>query len=420
MKKVLSVLLAAAMVMGMSVSTFAATNKFFKPDPDAVNNTNVENIKWENVIIFDEDDDYKATVDAGEDYDELEAGDQLFFRVYGMEKAVCEDCDDAGKNSDECDHVADWSIDQDWIVKVNNEEFVDSIELYFDDEATDDYAELKNNIPYVKVVIADDFNHFEEDETTDFWFYIYDTDEKKSSDKARVKYDFNEYPVVYLCDEDCTKSHGVGDDKDNYKVIEWEENGCVVELEDPAIYVLCDCKKCYKASQKVMFSIEHDDVEVYFQAKMIPGEEYLTKITSDYNKSLAKAYDYDMQVLTIDTELKVDAIFEAAKDEYVVLEVVDGELYEVESEFVTKYEVIEDEILTKGYKVTNIDNGQFVLVAEDADLDLEDDTRKDVVVEDTTSTDKENPSTGANDFVGAAVALAVVSVAAAGALAFKK
>ena len=67
-----------------------------------------------------------------------------------------------------------------------------------------------------------------------------------------------------------------------------------------------------------------------------------------------------------------------------------------------------------------MDNGAFVLVDADADLDWEDTTRKEVVVEDTTSSDKTNPNTGANDFVGAAVALAVVSVAAAGALAFKK
>ena len=183
------------------------------------------------------------------------------------------------------------------------------------------------------------------------------------------------------------------------------------------MYVLCD--DCFTTSQKVMFESDLDDKSVYFQAKMIPGEEYLTTVYTKFDKALTKAYDVDMNVLHIDTELKIDAIFESAKDDKVVLEVVDGELYEVESEFVTKYEVVKDKVLTKGYKVSNIDNGAFVLVDADADLDWEDTTRKEVV-EAPAADDKANPSTGANDFVGAAVALAVVSVAAAGALAFKK
>ena len=50
MKKVLSVLLAAAMVMGMTVSASAA-NFFGKGSTDAVNTTTVKNISWESVVI---------------------------------------------------------------------------------------------------------------------------------------------------------------------------------------------------------------------------------------------------------------------------------------------------------------------------------------------------------------------------------
>ena len=395
MKKVLSVMLAAAMVMGMSVSAMA-TDFFAAGSSDAVNETPVSEINWTEVIIINKHDIYEDTVAAGKNYKELNAGDELYFNMN-----------------------IEGEADKNWVVKVNEEEFVEDIVFYYEDDADDIHNALELNTAYVKVTIADDFDHYAEDGKTNFWFYVYDLEAKESSEKAVVKYSFDNYAVVNLCKDDCTHKHGSDRDDIECEKIGHDADHRAVKLgkTDPVVYVLCD--ECSTTSQKVMFSIDLDGKEVYFQAKMIPGEEYLTTVYTKYDKALTKAYDIDMNVLHIDTEMKVDAIFESAKDDKVVLEVVDGELYEVESEFVTKYEVTKGE-LTKGYKVTNIDNGAFVLVDADADLDWEDTTRKEVVVEDTTSSDKTNPNTGANDFVGAAVALAVVSVAAAGALAFKK
>jgi hypothetical protein len=401
MKKVLSVLLAAAMVMGMSVSTFAADKDFYAPSAKPVDNeVKVEWLAFHDVVVKNADGkyDYKTYDQA---YKELEAGDELYFTV----------CD----NWYEEPTALKSKADKDWVIKVKNSEYVEDAEFFYDEKGV-----LNEGALFVKITLADDFDHYAED-GVDFYFYIYDTARKESSDKAFVKYSFDAYPVVYLCDTDCAKDHKL--DRDDVECKVWDVDGhdddLLVHVEDPAIYVLCDCKNCYTTSQEVMFHVDYNKTDVYFTGKMIPGEEYLTQANTKFDKALTKAYDVDMFVLTIDTEMKVDAIFEAKKDNKVVLEVIDGELYEVESEFVEKYEVIEDEILTKGYKVENIDNGTFVLVDADADLDWEDTTRKEVV-EAPVADDKANPSTGANDFVGAAVALAVVSVAAAGALAFKK
>ena len=396
MKKVLSVMLAAAMVMGMSVSAMA-TNFFAAGSSDAINETPVSEIKWTETIIINKHDIYEDTVAAGKDYKELNAGDDLYFPMN-----------------------IEGEADKNWVVKVNEEEFVEDIVFVYETDADDIHEALETETAYVKVTIADDFDHYAEDGKTNFWFYVYDLEDKESSEKAVVKYSFDDYAVVNLCKADCAHKHG--SDRDDAKHVAIIGSDLTVRTAklgktDAAKYVLCD--DCFTTSQKVMFEIELDDRAVYFNAKMIPGEEYLTTVYTKFDKALTKAYDVDMFVLNIDTELKMDAVFESAKDDKVVLEVVDGELYEVESEFVTKYEVVKDKVLTKGYKVSNIDNGAFVLIDADADLDWEDTTRKEVV-EAPVADDKANPSTGANDFVGAAVALAVVSVAAAGALAFKK
>ena len=420
MKKVLSAILAAAMVMGMTVSASAA-NFFANEDTESINAQWASDIKWTDVVIINKHGKLEDVKKAGEKYDELNAGDELYFYTGISAKA-----------------------DKDWVVKVNNEEFVEDIEFYYETKADKLPTDaMGTEYLYVKVTIADDFDHYAEDGKTNFWFYVYDTNKynhndegviyknadgskqvlteaQRTSETAKVKYSFDDYAVVNLCKSGCTHNHGTDRDDANHVAIvgsDVDDNRTVLlGKTDPAKYVLCE--KCFTTSQKVMFEAELNEKEVFFQAKMIPGEEYMTTIYSKFDKALTKEYDVDMNVLHIDTELKVDVIFESAKDNKVVLEVVDGELYEVETEFVEKYEVTKGE-LTKGYKVANMANGTFVLVDADADLEWEDTTRKEVV-EAPVADDKANPSTGANDFVGAAVALAVVSVAAAGALAFKK
>ena len=154
---------------------------------------------------------------------------------------------------------------------------------------------------------------------------------------------------------------------------------------------------------------------VMVKAKFFKGDEILVKSSEAFkwNKSLSKKYDTDIEVLTFNTELDVrEVIFESAKDNKQVVAVVDGDFVAVESEFVSKYEIIKGVELVKGY-VADVDANAGAYALVDADLEIE---AAEVEVE----ADKANPETGAADFVGAAVAMAVVSVAAAGALALKK
>ena len=92
---------------------------------------------------------------------------------------------------------------------------------------------------------------------------------------------------------------------------------------------------------------------------------------------------------------------------------IDGELVEVEAEWVEEYEVNDVEI-ADGFVIKTKELGYYVVSDVEAEIEAE------AEVEAPVEADKANPETGAADFVGAAVAMAVVSVAAAGALALKK
>ena len=67
-----------------------------------------------------------------------------------------------------------------------------------------------------------------------------------------------------------------------------------------------------------------------------------------------------------------------------------------------------------GWVIETNELGYYIV----SDIELEIEAEEEVEAE--VEADKANPETGAADFVGAAVAMAVVSVAAAGALALKK
>ena len=386
MKKVLSAILAAAMVMGMSVSAFAA--EYSVPASvgtvDAPINLGSE-VVWGNAHHFQGKKEVKvAPVDSQVDF-ALEAGDVIYFEVK---------YDDP---NDGADAYVLREMPNDWIVKINNAEYVEDAELV----VTKDINGL-NNALHVKVTIADDFDAKDvtrenEDEQVEFFMYIKDANTKKESAKAKVHFSLAEYEVIYLCESDV---------KD------------VVEVEEDVLYALCDGKNNKKCTEKcdhksAMVVLDFDGVMV--KAKFFKGDEILVKSSEAFkwNKSLSKKYDTDIEVLTFNTELDVrEVIFESAKDNKQVVAVVDGDLVAVESEFVSKYEIIKGVELVKGY-VADVDANAGAYALVDADLEIE---AEEVEVE----AEKANPETGAADFVGAAVAMAVVSVAAAGALALKK
>ncbi len=370
MKKVLSVLLAAAMVMGMSVSAFAASaDKTFGAGDSSTNYKDITDIKASlefNYVMHKEGNTYVA-YDSSKDIKDLKAGDTLYFRVDWAD----------GKNFA-------GKADKDWRIKVDNAQFVDSAEFFYDEKGT-----IWNNEKnlYVKVVLEDDFDAYEEEEVK-FHFYIYDRENDVEGDKIKVAYDFIDYNKEELTKED----------------LSW-----VITVDEPTTYT-------YKKGEKAAKATIDFDGTAYTEFKMYSGEKYTLSAETKYNKDLSKEYDTDVEVITF--RLKnvdnVDILFPASKDNKQVVAVVDGELVPVEAEYIKGHK-FESGKKADGYLVENAEYTQYAVI--DADVEIEVEETKDTTKP---STDKTNPETGANDFVGAAVALAVVSVAAAGALAFKK
>ena len=106
----------------------------------------------------------------------------------------------------------------------------------------------------------------------------------------------------------------------------------------------------------------------------------------------------------------------------------DGNFVSVDAEYVENYAVAHTNKKVNGFVFNTKQLGNYVLSTEELGEEepAEEPTTEEPApaepVEETPApeTNKPNPNTGAEDFVGLAVSLAVVSVAAAGALALKK
>ena len=88
MKKVLSVLLAAAMVMGMSVTSFAADDYKTFGEGSGKNNADVSKIVWNHVIVVNEDGVVKDIYNPSEEILDIEAGDVFYFPVSTSDAAA--------------------------------------------------------------------------------------------------------------------------------------------------------------------------------------------------------------------------------------------------------------------------------------------------------------------------------------------
>ena len=108
----------------------------------------------------------------------------------------------------------------------------------------------------------------------------------------------------------------------------------------------------------------------------------------------------------------------------------DGNFVAVDAEYVENYAVAHTNKKVNGFVFNTKQLGNYVLsteeLGEEEEPVVEEPAVEEPVVEEPAveepapETNKPNPNTGAEDFVGLAVSLAVVSVAAAGALALKK
>ena len=384
MKKILSAVLAAAMVLSMGVMAFAAS---YGGTGTGAEKVAKDTVTWGSAYL-ERDGKFESY---GNSTIKLQPGDVLYF--------------DTGYNSS----TDDLKVPKNWKIKINNADYIEGASFYTVNAtkkntafvtstkggnfATDkQYTTLlgvNHGDLFVKVEIAD-FNEFDS-ANVNFYFYIYDG--KTSSEKVTVKYKLDNY------EKDLTE-----DDLD------W-----VIVVDAPVSYK-------YESKAKAKNATFDFNGSGYVEVKLFPGTKYNLSSNSKYNKDIARLYpeaDFDFVELIGDFDKAADVVIPASKDNKFIYEVVDGDLVAVDAEYVKGHKFANGEKVN-GYLFTTNELGKYAisdveLDLEDEDFDLDDDTTS-APVED----NKKNPPMGANDFVGAAVALAVVSVAAAGALALKK
>lgn len=376
MKKILSAVLAAAMVLSMGVMAFADVT-FGEGTGSAVSTVDNQLTFKEAFVVRD---GHVDKVNANNGYEDLQGGDVIYFPVYNGSTLYN---GEAAKN---------------WQIKINNADYVDGADFYrgktSGNSAKPSVADriyvvdnnMENGTLFVKVTL-DDFNDFT-DEKVNFYFYIYDTDTKAKSDRVTVKFEMEDYKAD-LKEED----------------LDW-----VITVSGP---------KAYKYDKDAKAKLAAFDFKgaAFVEVKLFPGETYKVNVNTKFDKTIAKLYpeaDFEFVELSGDFEKTADVVIPSNKDNKYIYEVVDGDLVAVDAEFVKDHKFDNGEKVN-GYLFETKELGQYAI--SDVELDLED---AEEPAKGNNSTDKNNPAMGANDFVGAAVALAVVSVAAAGALALKK
>jgi len=384
MKKVLSVLLAAAMVMGMSVSAAALT---FESTTDVINTSDSNEYKQfgpqtsKEVCYHGTDDE----IEAGE----IEFKNWLFINGVKYTNAQLKDAvlnpgdvltfvpvvdgDTLAIDADE--------VDCHWSINVKGAEYVESVK----------FGNASTGTLVINVTVAKELDNLDEQEVT-LKMYIADNYSKatnKQSEGIKVVMAFDNYKEEYV-------SYEYTNDVDY--VAKW--------------IVAANAKK-----GTAVFDFED---EAYFTVKMIPEEEVILNFVSgDYVKAIDKAFDYEANYTYYNFKGESDEFTYAGElfipaEEDTFIYAWDGEaLVEIEeAEWVKEYKV--DGMTKKGgWVIETNELGYYVVSDIEAEIEAEE-------VEAEVEAEKANPETGAADFVGAAVAMAVVSVAAAGALALKK
>ena len=384
MKKVLSVLLAAAMVMGMSVSVFA--DKEWGKGPDAAKGSvGVEELEFRDTMYVKFADGHEEPVHMSTPEDEFifHPGDVAYFPIEV----------DGNMYTGPID--ANWSIYiKDASSYIKSAEFCAEIGNTYSTKAADVAA--NEHLKLVKITFQAAYDELDADDV-DFYFYIADVKtgtlnkDKLISEKAEVHYLFDNWEIKYV-------------DFDFINEVEFKNMRWVTESG-----------KAGKGTASFCFF-----KEAYVVAKMNPEEEVIFSYDNSYDKDLDKAYNYDADILSYNFKGTKDEFNRAADviipadDDSFIYEVVNGKAVEVEAEYVEDYEVIKG-TKVDGWVIETNELGYYIV--SDIELEVaEEEVEAEVEVE----AEKANPETGAADFVGAAVAMAVVSGAAAGALALKK
>ena len=176
--------------------------------------------------------------------------------------------------------------------------------------------------------------------------------------------------------------------------------------------------------------------KAFFSVKMYEGETMYLDLGTAYDKAIAGEMDaeadsfYKFDNTNANFARTGELLIVSDDSSLVPYEIdKDGNFVAVDAEYVENYAVAHTNQKVNGFVFNTKQLGNYVLSTEELGEEepAEEPTTEEPVVEEPAveepvveETNKPNPNTGAEDFVGLAVSLAVVSVAAAGALALKK
>ena len=303
------------------------------------------------------------------------------------------------------------NIDKNWSINLIEKstgvaELIEKAELY---KATaTDYAsyseftdEIMPNAVYLKITLEDTWKTVDS-ETLTYYVYVADNDSGKQTNEVWVSgtYVNNDWEYVNF---DWTNDASVAK---LWKVKKGENGTAVFDFADKA----------------------------FFTVKMYSGESMYLDLSTAYDKAVAGEMDaeadsfYKFDNDNANFSRTGELIIVTSDSSLVPYEIdEDGNFVEVDAKYVEDYAIAHTNKKVDGFVFSTKTLGNYVLSTEE--LGQEEPVDETPVVEepttetpatDNTTSAKPNPDTGAEDFVGLAVSLAVVSVAAAGALALKK
>ena len=303
------------------------------------------------------------------------------------------------------------NIDKNWSINLIEKstgvaELIEKAELY---KATaTDYAsyskytdEIMPNAVYLKITLEDTWKTVDS-ETLTYYVYVADNDSGKQTNEVWVsgKYVNNNWEYVdFDWTNDASKAQ-------LWKVRKGENGTAVFDFADKA----------------------------FFTVKMYSGESMYLDLSTAYDKAIAGEMDaeadsfYKFDNDNANVSRTGELIIVTDDSSLVPYEIdEDGNFVEVDAKYVEDYAIAHTNKKVDGFVFSTKTLGNYVLSTEE--LGQEEQPAEETPAEpvtpsepttETPSTSKPNPETGAEDFVGLAVSLAVVSVAAAGALALKK
>ena len=305
------------------------------------------------------------------------------------------------------------NIDKNWSINLIEKstgvaELIEKAELY---KATaTDYAsyskytdEIMPNAVYLKITLEDTWKTVDS-ETLTYYVYVADNDSGKQTNEVWVsgKYVNNNWEYVdFDWTNDASKAQ-------LWKVRKGENGTAVFDFADKA----------------------------FFTVKMYSGESMYLDLSTAYDKAIAGEMDaeadsfYKFDNDNANFSRTGELIIVTDDSSLVPYEIdEDGNFVEVDAKYVENYAIAHTNKKVDGFVFSTKTLGNYVLSTEELGQEekpVEETPAKPVTPSEPTTetpapeTSKPNPETGAEDFVGLAVSLAVVSVAAAGALALKK